>query len=219
MLQRGKDIDTLADTLSGQVEAEEKRIGGMVAGWNAEQKRLAEEERQRKWEAEQAVIRESARIQREAEAKAHAEQAERDRVAREEQARLEAKANAAKSAKAKEAAAVALREAQERKAREDAEAADRKVAEDKARDEAAFQAEAKATAARLAVIPATTAGVATRQEVCFEVEDITKLYEAAPYLVKLEPNTTALKAALKSLAPGQHLPGVRHWMEARSSVR
>lgn len=69
------------------------------------------------------------------------------------------------------------------------------------------------------IVAAKPEGVSNRKVVKFEVTDIHALYGAAPYLVKLEPNTAALNNAIKSLADGQHIPGVRHWFEHSVSVR
>ena len=68
-------------------------------------------------------------------------------------------------------------------------------------------------------IPAKPAGLATREEICFEVTDALALYEAAPYLVTLTPNNAAIKGALKGLTGEQRLPGVRHWREQKAIVR
>jgi len=70
-----------------------------------------------------------------------------------------------------------------------------------------------------AVMPAKPAGLSTREEICFEVLDLVALYEAAPYLVSLTPNNSAIKAALKGLTGEQKLPGVRHWKEQKAIVR
>lgn len=69
------------------------------------------------------------------------------------------------------------------------------------------------------VVAEKPTGLATRTEVCFEVEDVVALYEANPAFVILSPNNAALKAALKALPADKHIPGVRHWREARSFVR
>jgi gas vesicle protein len=77
----------------------------------------------------------------------------------------------------------------------------------------------KTRVAAAAAAPQKPAGMATRPEICFEVVDIIALHGAAPYLVVMTPNTAALKQALKGLQPGQSLPGVRHWVEAKTFVR
>ena len=78
-----------------------------------------------------------------------------------------------------------------------------------------------AAADRLIGMGVTTSlgAAALGRDGAFEILDIVALYEAAPYLVKMEPNVVALKAALRQLKPDQHLPGVKHWMEAKTHVR
>lgn len=93
---------------------------------------------------------------------------------------------------------------------------DRKV--EKIEDKA-FQQVAEVRASVGAMVAEKPVGLATRNEVCFEVTDINELYEAAPAFVILSPNNAAIKAALKTLPEGKSLPGVRHWKEARSFVR
>lgn len=84
---------------------------------------------------------------------------------------------------------------------------------------AAIQAIVETRVAAAAVAQPKPAGLATREEICFEVTDLTALYEAAPYLVSLHPNTAAIKSALKGLSGAQTLPGVRHWKEQKAIVR
>ena len=57
------------------------------------------------------------------------------------------------------------------------------------------------------------AGATVRETWCFEVQDIKALYAAAPYLVNLEPNGTAIRAAIKT---NQSIPGLRIWKEAKA---
>lgn len=59
-------------------------------------------------------------------------------------------------------------------------------------------------------------GTAVRETWCFEVEDIQALYKAAPYLCKIEPDSTAIRAAIKK---DQNIPGLRIWKEAKSYIR
>ncbi len=111
--------------------------------------------------------------------------------------------------------------------------ANRKIAEarEKSRTDATFERRAdkieqaavaaivEARVAAAAAIPAKPEGLATRKEIKFEVTDAAALYEAAPYLVNLVPNTAAIKSALKNMQPGQNLPGVRHHFEDLTIVR
>jgi len=77
-----------------------------------------------------------------------------------------------------------------------------------------------ATVRSVAVTPVAPkiAGVATRNEVKFEVTDIDELHRSRPELVTLTPNTAAIKAVLKA-SPKIQLPGIRHWTEAQTIVR
>jgi hypothetical protein len=81
-----------------------------------------------------------------------------------------------------------------------------------------FEKVALVRAEAAAPVAPKIAGVATRQEVKFEVTDLAELYKARPELVKLEANTAAIKAVLKA-NPKLQLPGLRHWTEAATIVR
>ncbi len=65
---------------------------------------------------------------------------------------------------------------------------------------------------------AKPAGIATRENLVFEVEDVGALYAHAPHLCIVQPNNAALRAYLKA-NPKVQLPGVRHWTETNSYVR
>jgi hypothetical protein len=130
--------------------------------------------------------------------------------AKETAARKAQEARDAEIQRQKDAADLAERQRKEREAREAQE-------EQKRWDEAALKS---AQAAEVVTAPTNKiTGIAVGSEIKFEVTDIVALYEAAPYLVKLEANTSSIKAALKQLSPGQTLPGVRHWKEAKTVVR
>jgi hypothetical protein len=70
-----------------------------------------------------------------------------------------------------------------------------------------------------ALMPVKTAGMATSDTLQFEVEDVQALYDACPFMCKVEPNLPVIRAALKALQPGKTLPGVRHWREVKAIVR
>lgn len=207
-----------------------------------ERERLAKEERDRAAAAKAEADR-LAKIA--ADAKAKADKALADAKAEEERAR--AAAAVAKSKKQKEEAAAALAKAEAEKAQAtiasakseedrlalEAQEEERKVALQIEADERQQRAAADAdkrreeagqemVAARIAgnqIVAQKPAGVATREEVVFEVTDVVALYEAAPYLVTLEPNKAAIKSALKNLRPDQSLPGIKWWKEAKTHVR
>lgn len=120
-----------------------------------------------------------------------------------------------------EAQAAAIRYEAERKAAEarrlagNALEADR--AEDAVREKAAEQIVAVLQAATISEA-AKAPGTAVREDVVFEVLDIRALHAAHPELVNLEPNGTAIRAILRA-NPNLQVPGLRHWREAKLSVR
>jgi len=195
VIDLGKRIDALAQDLTFAVDAEAVRISKTLGAWQAEQNRLIEEQKRIAWQKEQE-------IRREMEEKARAA----EEALRKQQAELEAKAARARTQEGRERAELEMQQA-ERRANEEAQ---------RRTDEAAA---ALVKAQSTITIAAKPEGIATRTEIQFEVEDIVALYEAAPYLVKLEPNTKAIKAALKQLRSDQRLPGIRHWKQAVSIVR
>lgn len=196
IIDLGRKIDALAAELTGTVETEAARLSKVLGAWQAEQNRLAEEQRRKAWAAEQEIKAAAMRAEREA----------ADRLAA-EQAELAAKAARARTLEGKERAELAMQQAERRAAEE---------------QQARIDANARelvAAQAAIATVAPKPEGVATRTEICFVVEDIIALYEAAPYLVKMDVNIVPLKAALKALTGNQRLPGVRHWTEAKSFVR
>jgi len=227
VIELGRNIDALARELSQQVEAEGKRLSTILGAYEIEQRRIAREKQE---EAE----REARRIRMEAFEKEEAERKRLAAIEREKQAELErqqAAIRAEADAKAARARTDAGRERAAEEARKEAERLQANAAlekerreqqaraEQEARDAEAtrLQLEAKQTA--VATMPVKQAGTSTREKICFEVENIVALYEAAPYLVNLTPNVAALNSALKGLHGDQKLPGVRHWKEAATITR
>lgn len=240
ILEAGKRIDTVAKTLTADLELEAKRIGGLIGTFQAEQKRIEEENRRRAWEEQERIRLDAERKEREAREKAEAEERERQRIARaeqdardkaarEEQERLRAAAERTRTEAGRAKREQELRDAQEKAEREKREAEIRADLERKNREEHERQEadkrrqEAAAASAKAAQVSIPLArkieGVATGTEIKFEVTDIRALHEAHPMFVVLTPNVAAIKAGLKQLADGQHLPGVRHWREAKTTVR
>jgi hypothetical protein len=194
-LELCRKIDALAKSLTAEVEHESARISALLGAWQKEQKRIADEAARIAREKEQALIRE-------AEDKAAAE---RERIAAE---RAALAAMAAQASNELEAAGVQAQ----------VDALNAEAAEASARHVAATEQkviEMRVAAAGKSIV---TPGLSARTEIKFEITDIVALYEAAPFLVILTPNTAALKAAIKGLTAGQSLPGVRHWTEARAIV-
>lgn len=227
VLKLEREIDALAEELDGQVEVAGRKLSTLLGAYDLEQKRIAEEKRIEAQREERRIRDEAARVEREEEERQAKlrDQARREveRQQKEIAFAAEAKAARARTEAGRERAAQeaerlrleledkALREAQElervaleqQKVRDDEEA--RKVA---ATRESAF--------ALTANKPKDTS---TSEVIKFEVTDIVALYEAAPYLVRLEPNVAALKSALKGLHGDQKLPGVKHWFEATTITR
>lgn len=263
VLEITRKINATAKDLTTDIDAEAKRIGGLVAQFQADEKKREEEARRRAYEEQERIRREAEenerRIREEAAAKRRALNddrnaairaiapgsafldyadmtadqftAELDRVrqVKAESDRLEREASRARSDKAKAEAARKAEEAkqaEEKRQREAAELAEKQRLEREARerqeaDQRRIDAEKSAARASQAVIPAPAklTGVALGSDLKFEVTDIQALYDAAPAFVILEPNNAAIKAALKALPEGKTLPGVRHWREAKTTVR
>jgi hypothetical protein len=219
VLRLEKSIDELAANLTSEILAEEKRIGGLIGPYQANQQKLAQEAKQKAWAEEQRLLR----VARE-------QQEEADRIARQQEADRQAQAQAvidaanAKAARARtdagrakaeaEAAAVQLR------ANEQAAEAKRKAdAAEESREKALTESIAATRSQVALATPGKIAGVSNRRNPKYEITDIRALYEAAPFMVNLTPNDAALKSAIKGLADGQTLPGVRHWFENSVAVR
>ena len=219
VIELGKKIDGLAKELTLELESEAVRIGRTVGTWQAEERRKEEEAQRKAREEEARIWREAQEKERLEQERLRKEEADRAAKARALQAELDAKAararseaGKAKAAEAAEAARIAEQiAADQRQADEEAAAAKRR--------EEAGKAMVAARIAGNQIVAAKPAGVATREEIVFEVTDVVALYEAAAYLVTLEPNRTAIKAALKNLRPDQSLPGVKWWKEAKTHVR
>ena len=196
VLELGRKIDALKKDLTADLDAEATRISRLIGEFNAEQERLAEEER-RKAEAEARRIREEA-----------------ERQAREAREKAEAEARAAAAKAAQETDA--LKRAQAERAAADAK---QRAEHEAAAAKAKAEAQAAATTLAVAAQTAKPAGVSTRADVEFEVTDIAALYAANPSLVTLTVKVADLKAALKALPEGATLPGVVHRKTNSAVVR
>jgi len=227
VLRIGREIDALAYDLKANVDTEAKRLSQLLGAYDTEQKRIAlikqqeaaAEERRIRIEAMRAEQEEKerlAKIEREREAALLAKQREIQEAADAKvlQARTDAgRERAAKEAKeqAERLEAEAAREEHEAALRAEREAAEREA--QAARDAAAVRE------AAIAAAPVKQAGTATSTKPKFEVTDIVALYEAAPYLVRLEPNNAAIMSAIRGMRDGQKLPGVKHWFESTTITR
>ncbi len=197
VLEIGKKIDSVSNTLTADLQAEYDRISRLLGAYQAEERRKQEEAAQRAREEEQRLLEEAAAKQR----------------AIDEEAQRKAEELEAKAAKARTDEKAAQYQAEADTIRANAEQAQRAVA-DKTADAIVDTRVSVETAAA-----ARPSGLAVRGEIKFEVTNIQALYEAAPAFVILTPNNAALKAALKALPEGQSLPGVRHWTEQKASIR
>lgn len=205
VLDIGRKIDAKAKEFVSPLGAEIARINALLTGFQRrqeEERRKAEEERQRKIREAQA---EEARKKREAE-----EQERRDREAAEEAAR-KAKEEGDPFAEA-EAAAAAQR------ATEQAAGATK---------EAAAEAQAAITAAVIstapAVAPQRVEGVGIRRHPDFEVTDIRALAAARPDLVTITPKAAVILGVIRAgkefEGRRQIVPGVLAWWDSKAIVR
>lgn len=226
VMQMGRQIDGLARELSLAVEEHGKALGNMLGAYDLEQKRIAEQKRQEAAAEELRIRREAERkereeqerlrkIEEEARAKERARLAEIQRLADEKAARARTEAGRERAA----AEALRLKAESEERAKREAEERERKAIDDAKRrdeEEARRVADTRMAAVVAVVKPKDTS---TRNKPCFEITDIVALYEAAPFLVNMTPNTAALNSAIKNLRGEQTLPGVKHWFEASTITR
>lgn len=85
-------------------------------------------------------------------------------------------------------------------------------------EEKAFNQIAQVRAEAATIAAPVVSGISLRQEPDFDILDIHELYKSKPELVKLEVDRAALKSYLKKF-PKAEVPGVKHWVTAKSSVR
>ena len=243
VLDLGRRIDAVADSLTKALEADASRFSKMLGSYQAEQNRLAEEARIKAHNEEVRLREEAAQKEAEArEAERVAEQARKDREAAEQKKRddeaaarqkeLDDKASRARTEAGRAKAEKEAQEAREQKERDDRE---REAAAQREEDQRKEQAEkdreqresdltrkvvdVRIEVATSAPVMQKPAGIVTRKTIQFRVDDINALYKANPLLVKLVPETALIKAALRNLPLGGTLPGVSHWEENASHVR
>lgn len=244
LLERTAAIDALGKELTAEVAAEKQRIAGLVGAWNAEQERLAEEERKRKI----ALQRDRANELRAFAAtgvnvyqlplgdmpadkweelltrsKQEHEQRETERREREAKAEQERKAEAERIAAAKaqnDAVAAAQAEADaklaEQKRLEDAEALRLKQAADA---KLAAQATRETVAAVAPAGPSRVVGTGTRTEVEYEITDVKAAYAHRPEWFELKPRDSVIKSALRAMEAGTEVPGVKFTKIAKAILR
>jgi hypothetical protein len=211
VLELGKMIDDVGKGLTEDITAEEKRINSLVSNFNAAEAERERQARIKAREEEQRILREQESKERGAMEAARRAQEEADRKARE----LEEKASRARSETRKAELAAKAAEVKA-KAEADAAEAARRVDAD---TDAAIEKVAEVRLVADSAARQKAAGTALRQEIKFEVEDVYALFEALPGMVVLSPNKAAIKAHLKTLPAGASLPGVKHWKEAKTTIR
>ena len=220
VLDLGKRIDTLAKELTTTLETEADRLSRALGAWNTEQKRLAEEAERKAREEEQRIWREAQEKEAAEKARLQKEAAEREAKAKAERDELLRRAERARSEAGKQRA---LEQAEALRIQQQIAEDDRKAAEEHAARERNEQAGKAMVAARVsapAPVAAPPPGVATRREIQYEVLDIQALYKALPHLCIITENRLLLKDYLKRLPAGTgSVPGVRFWLEAKTSVR
>ncbi len=225
VLALGKRIDEMADTLTSELEAEVKRIGGLLATFQEGERRKAEQARRDAADQVENIRLAADKRDREAQALRDKEQADRDAKAKEAQDeanRLAAMADLAKFSKSRG-------KILEQQAEAAAQANSIRIAQEQADMQARRDTEAQRQADEVAIAntrsltslaaPTEIKGASLRYDYQFEITDIHELYAALPGMVLLAPNKAALKAHLRTLSAGMSLPGVRHWKEAKTSVR
>lgn len=219
VLEWGRKIDTLAKELKAKVEAEYTRIGRIHGEWQAAERRKVEEAERKAKEEEQRIWREAQEKERIEQARiAHEEKERADKAAAEVKA-LEEKAARARSEAGK---AKAAQEAEEARIRAQIEQDTKREAEEKLRAERASQASKQVAQTRIEALNVTAAkstGVATKEDVQYEITDMDALYKAAPFLCEVTERVSLLKSALKALQPGKTLAGVKHWTISKSNAR
>jgi hypothetical protein len=217
-LQIGRDIDDLAKTLVNEVKTQINRLKPLLGTWSAEQDKKAQEARQKAFEEEERIRREAAQK----EATALALKAEEEaKIAREAEEKAQAailKANSATNARDRDRALAQADKARQEAEKRQMEADERFTKEQKARDEAEAQRVGQARQFVHIAAPAVQ-GVSSRKVPKYEVLNIHEVYQHNRTLCKIEASDAAVKAAIKSLAPGESIPGLRVWWETTATVR
>lgn len=199
VLDLGRRIDSIAAEFVAELEAEAKRIQGLLTGYEIEQRRIAAEA-QAKREAEE-------RARREAE-----ERAERER--REAEARAQREADEA-ARKAREAGdAEARRAAAEARAKAEAEQA--RIHLERVAAQAKADAE-RAAAMRSVPEVARVSGQVVRETWTFDLVDLAALAKARPDLVTITPKRAEILAHVR--AGTREIPGLVIRQEVSVSAR
>lgn len=216
VLELTKKIDGLAKELTSELDAEVTRIGRIIGEWQAAERRKVEEAERKAREEEQRIWREALEKER----------VEQERIAREakavaDKAAAEAKALEEKSARARTEAGreKALQEAETKRIQAQIQADTLREQQEQERAVRALAASREVAQARIAaanITVAKSAGVATKEDVAYEITDMDAFYKAFPYLCEVTERVSMLKTTLKALPEGKTLAGVKHWKVAKS---
>lgn len=216
VLEWGRKIDSLAKELKTTIDTEYTRIGRIHGEWQAAERRKVEEAERKAREEEQRIWREALEKER----------VEQERIAREakavaDKAAAEAKALEEKSARARTEAGreKALQEAETKRIQAQIQADTLREQQEQERAVRALAASREVAQARIAaanITVAKSAGVATKEDVAYEITDMDAFYKAFPYLCEVTERVSMLKTTLKALPEGKTLAGVKHWKVAKS---
>jgi colicin import membrane protein len=223
VLELGRQIDKLAETLVADVKDEEMRVARAIGDFQQRILEIARVEVRKRAEAEAELERQKQaeldRVRKEQEALAAEARRKADAEAakiREEANRLAAAARtAAEAERAKQAAEIAAKEAEIRRLRMEEELA-RKAQEAQQRVHDLAKQEAEMSLPPV-VAPVKAEGQIVREVWCHEVTDMHALYRANPGLVELKPRTREINELLNRGITS--IPGLRTWKEVRSSAR
>lgn len=219
VLEWGRKIDSLAKELKAKIDAEYTRIGRIHGEWQAAERRKVEEAERKAREEEQRIWREAQERERLAQEKIAREAKEAADKAAAEAKALEEKAARARTEAGREKA---LQEAEARRIQAQIEADTLREKQEQERAARALEASKEVAQTRIAaanVTSAKSAGVATKEDVAYEITDMEALYKAFPYLCEVTERVSILKTTLKALPEGKTLPGVKHWKVAKTHVR
>lgn len=192
-------ISDLKKELITDLEIEKKRLGALSAAWRQEQEEKAREE-QRKRAEELRRLKEE-QEQAEARRREAEEALKREREAMPEKMSLEDLKNQAEGEDSPEEPEIMP------------------DPEEEARLEKMRALQAEELKQKTELARHTPAGMHVRKNIEIDVFDVEALYKANPVCVKLSPNVAVIKALIKTLKPGEEIPGVRFTETASTVVR
>jgi colicin import membrane protein len=223
VLELGRDIDKLAETLVADVKDEEMRVARAIGDFQQRILEIARVEARKRAEAE-------AELERQKQAELERVRKEQEAIAAEARRKAEAEAQAAREKASRELAATrSAKEQEEAKLRAEQAAARAEIERLKMEERLRIQEqEAQQRVHDLAkqeaemslppvVAPVKAEGQIVREVWCHEVTDMHALYRGNPGLVELKPRTREINELLNKGITS--IPGLRTWKEVRSSAR